>query len=69
MVGGFMFKAVSFIRRLDADGAREVAYHLFVVMDDIQLDEHPWTARHAIPFLQSLIQRCREGQFDALTRR
>ena len=66
-VGGLMFKAVSFIGRIDADGARMVAHHLFIVMDDIQLDEHPWTVRYAVPFLQDLIQRLREKQFDALT--
>ena len=44
-----------------------VAHHLFIVMDDIQLDEHPWTVRYAVPFLQELIQKLREKQFDALT--
>ena len=67
-VGGFLFKAVSFIGKIDADGATLVARHLFVVLDDIQLDEHPWTARYAAPFLQELIRRLREAQFDALTR-
>ena len=66
-VGGLLFKAVSFIGRIDADGARMVAHHLFIVMDDIQLDEHPWTVRYAVPFLQELIQKLREKQFDALT--
>ena len=67
-VGGFLFKAVSFIGKIDADGATLVARHLFVVLDDIQLDEHLWTARYAAPFLQELIRRLREAQFDALTR-
>ena len=64
-VGGFMFKAVSFIGRIDADGARLVAHHLFILMDDIQTDQHPWTARYAIPFLRDLIKRSRESAFDA----
>lgn len=64
-VGGLMFKAVSFIGRIDADGARLVAHHLFIVMDDIQTDQHPWTARYAIPFLRELIRNSRESAFDA----
>ena len=64
-VGGLLFKAVSFIGKIDADGARMVAHHLFILMDDIQTDQHPWTAEYAIPFLRELITRSRESAFDA----
>ena len=63
-VGGYLFNAVKFIGKIDADGARMVAHHLFIVMDDIQTDQHPWTARYAIPFLQRLIRNSRESAFD-----
>ena len=63
-VGGLLVKATEFIGEIDADGARLVARHLFIMIDDIQTDKHPWTARYAIPFLQELIQQSRESAFN-----
>ena len=63
-VGGYLFIAVKKIHKIDADGAHKVANHLFELMDDIQLDEHPWTVRYAVPFLRELITRSRESAFD-----
>ena len=62
MVGGLMFKAVQLIReKIDADSAGRFAQTLYEKLDDIQLDVHPWTVRHAVPFLQGLIKRLQEG--------
>jgi hypothetical protein len=66
-VGGYMMKAVEFIRDIDADGAYAVAHHLFIFVDDFQMDR-PWAAKVAIPFLEQLIQNSRDSRFDAIMR-
>ena len=68
-VAGLMFKATKMIREIDADTAWKFGCHLCNRLNWIQDHQHPWTAEHAIPFLEHLIQDFRGGYFEALLKR